>query len=980
MQFCHFMRPIIFLMSLLASAVPVAAQFGEAKWIGADEDHLPLYSNDLAAFRIDFDFQVVPGSRVALIYGKDDPRLMSAHANLFNTCAAPGESYMKITVDGAGTVNIYRVGYRPDDNADVPVATFSAATVMKPETNHLQLSTCLGNTEVIVNGVSIGKKGVGAAGNGPEAIAYPVLGSMAVEIDSPGNMISSLSVSNFRDPFNELFSTATTFDKTAMVNVPQRSMPQLRGAFTADPAKNVEKATVTATARGIYDMKVNGRRVTDDYFYPGATQYNKTHLYHSFDITPLVKPGENNVDVQLAEGWWSGPATYGGESWNFYGDRQSFLANIEIEYSDGTTASFPTSPSTWMCSTDGPVKTGSFFQGEIYDATVDENVREWNQAVEIPLEATACGLISPWNEAALRPTFGDRVSAVDTVSAISVTEPRPGVYVYDIGQNMAGVPCIDFSGLPRGTEATICFAEVLYPDMPQYDGHQGMLMTENLRAAMCRDKYIVAGVLNEIFSPRTTFHGYRYIEISGLPAPLPIEKVKSVALSSIRDFRAGFECSSPLVNRLWQNVQWSSRANFLSIPTDCPQRNERLGWMGDISVFSPTATKIADVDALLAQFLQSVRDLQKENGKYPDVAPTGYGFGGLLWGSAGITVPYHHFSQYADTAVIREHYPSMKRYIDYLFAETMDPASGIMVQDRAWSDLADWLSPEYDRTDKSLLWECYLIHDLDIVAQIAGVLGEEEDAVRYAELASRRRELFNRVYVDPETRKTRFSAFVPDKEGREVDTQASYALPIAMDIVADSLFCENFFAAVARENVADDGRVCPPHSLMTGFIGTAWISEALSKAGRADLAYRMLNNTQYPSWLYPVTQGATSVWERLNSYTVEDGFGGNNGMNSFNHYSFGAVGNWLLTRAGGISNGFGELVFRPQPDPTGEITWVNVWADTQAGRATCSWKADADGTTVEISSPCDAVYIDPATGEKHPVAVGNHTFRTAKAF
>lgn len=443
-----------------------------------------------------------------------------------------------------------------------------------------------------------------------------------------------------------------------------------------------------------------------------------------------------------------------------------------------------------------------------------------------------------------------------------------------------------------------------------------------------------------------------------------------------RGFKAHYECSDTLVNRLWENIKWSSLSNFISIPTDCPQRNERLGWMGDISVFSPTATKIADVSGLLRQYLQSVRDCQGDDGRYPDLMPTGFGFGGLLWGSAGITVPYEHFSQYADTTVLREHYPSMKRYIDYIFRKTMDPATGIIVQNRDWGDLADWLSPEYNRTDKSLLWECYLIYDLDIMADVARTLGNMQDAAHYVALAAERRKFFNNIYVDPKTYRTRFSAFDLGKQGRDVDTQVSYALPIAFGIVDNPKFNENFIKTVTRENVADNGRKCPAYSLMTGFIGTAWIGPALSKVGRSDIAYRLLTNTQYPSWLYPVTQGATTIWERLDSYTHADGFGTNNSMNSFNHYSFGSVGDWLLSHSLGIRKTGDTLVIAPEPDTTGCLTWASDWLDLPAGRAEFSWRRVADGVyEIRITVPEQANFINPFTHQSQPLAPGTHQLK-----
>lgn len=619
---------------------------------------------------------------------------------------------------------------------------------------------------------------------------------------------------------------------------------------------------------------------------------------------------------------------------------------------------------------------GSFFQGEIFDATrLDRAGRRWNPAVEISSDSTVCKQIGEWKEDSLIPDYGDRVLPVDTLYAVSMTKPRPGVFVYDMGQNMAGVPLLDFRNLQRGQEITIRHSEVLYPDMEQYAANKGMIMTENLRAAMCRDIYKASGMPEETYSPRFTLHGYRYLELSGIDKPLPLEAVKSVVLSSIHGFKAHYECSDSLVNRLWENIKWSSLSNFISLPTDCPQRNERLGWMGDISVFSPTATKIADVSALLRKYLRSVRDCQKEDGQFPDVAPTGFGFGGMLWGSAGIIVPWECYRQYGDVALLEEHYPSMKRYIDYLLNKTIEPETGIIVQDRAWGDLADWLSPEYDKTDKSLLWECYFIYNLGIMSKTASLLGFEKDASEYDSLRSERISFFADNYIDKNTGKTIRSAFEPDRKGEIIDTQVSYALPIALGVYKDEKFVDNFVNTILRENTADDKTICPPYSLMTGFIGTAWIMDALSETGETDIAYGMLTNRSYPSWLYPVTQGATTVWERLNSYTHKDGFGKNNSMNSFNHYSFGSVGNWLLTRSLGINvKEDGSLELRPEPDPSGRMTYASGWLDTPQGRVESGWKIDGENVTIEIGLPekTDAVLVTP--GNRFNLNPGKNTF------
>lgn len=940
-----------FLPFAIATAIAVPCRgdvetFEGAEWISVESDSLPMYPDYLSVFRLGFRLDMTPGNTASVLFGIDDPRLMDANMNIFGIADCPGGSYMRLGIEG-DSIKLYRSGYCPDDDARKPLAVM-AVDNFKHVNDSIEVAVNYGHVEVFVNGRKVGYKGVNPLGNGGDYIAFPVLGDVAVDIPEGSEAtVSDLAVSNFRDPRNVIARIGGRFKRSQPLSFPKRSMPEMRTVITVDPDREVTRVTANATAMGIYDLYVDGKRVNDEYFLPGSTQYNKTHLYHKFNLTDKVRPGDNEIRVRLGEGWWSGPSTFVGENWNFFGDRQAFLADYTVEYTDGTAERFVTSPETWEYSVDGPIVVGSFFQGEIYDSRSDDMERQasqpaekriWKKAVRLPFEESVAPVAGGWTDVNLRPSFGDRVLPVDTLTAISVSEPRPGVYVYDIGQNMAAVPYLIFDGLERGKEVTVRHGEVLYPDMPQYASNAGMVMTENLRAAMCTDKYIASGNGSEVFSPRHTLHGYRYLELTGLDSPLPLEAVKSIPVSSVHGFKAHFECSDSLINRLWENVKWSTMSNFVSIPTDCPQRNERLGWMGDISVFSPTATKIADISPLLRQYLQSARDCQADNGRFPDVAPTGVGFGGFLWGSAGITVPWEYYRQYGDTTVLAEHYPAMKKYMDYIFSETIEPSTGVLVQNREWGDLGDWLSPEYERNDKSLLWECYLIYDLGIMRDVANILGLADDARSYENLIEERMRFFADNYVDTATQKTCWSAFDPGRIGQPVDTQSSYALPLAMGIYDSPEFRENFVAAIERENRADDGTVCPPYSLMTGFIGTAWIMEALSRIDRNDVAYTLLTSTNYPSWLYPVTQGATTVWERLNSYTDRDGFGSNNSMNSFNHYSFGSVANWLLTRCLGISwDGAGKVSVSPTPDPTGRIEWARGWVDTPEGRIESQW-------------------------------------------
>lgn len=944
---------ILFICLMLSLSLTAKSEiFSDAKWIGPSSQDLPFYPDYLPVFKIECDFEISKESSGSIVYGLNDPRLINPNFNIYNLNNNPDTSGIRVELTGKGKVNIYRYGYHPDDTGTQPIATFDAD--LNSGINHIVLANNLGYLDVYINDKKIGYIGLNPIGNGGDYLAFPVLAEMATYIpDGRQATFSNIKVRNFREPSNVIYSIPGKFDKSIRFDLQQRSMPEVRTSIIIPENKKIGYAKIDCSARGIYDLYVNGKRVTDDYFYPGSTQYDKTHLYHTFDLTPFLHNGENEILARLGEGWWSGGATFVGENWNFYGDRQSFIAEINVEYDDRSKDKFSTDPTNWEYSVDGPVVEGSFFQGEIFDARRNNLWnRIWKPAVEISIDSTVSRSIGEWKGLEMVPSFGDRVIAVDTLGAVSMTEPRPGVYVYDMGQNMAAVPSVTFNNLKPGQEVTLRYAEVLYPDMPQYASNKGMIMTENLRAAMCRDIYKASGEQSETYSPRFTLHGYRYIEVTGIDEPLPLDDVKTVPVSSIHRFKAHYECSDTLVNRLWENIKWSSLSNFISLPTDCPQRNERLGWMGDISVFAPTATKIADLSALLKQYLRSVRDCQTPDGRFPDVAPTGFGFGGLLWGSAGITVPWEHFKLYGDISLLQEHYPAMKRYIDYILSETIEPETGIIVQNRAWGDLADWLSPEYDKTDKSLLWECYFIYDLEIMREVATLLGFEEDASKYDNLRHERIEFFKKTYIDHSSEKTIWSAFDKNKQGDVIDTQVSYALPIAFGIYDNKKFVSNFLNTVSRENIADDGTVCPPYSLMTGFIGTAWIMDALSKTGNPDMAYRLLTSVNYPSWLYPVTQGATTVWERLNSYTHKDGFGKNNSMNSFNHYSFGAVGNWMLTRSLGINiNMDGDIEILPEVDRSGNIKFAKGWLETPRGKVCSSWKVVNDEVVYEINLP-----------------------------
>ncbi|MEL5893180.1 family 78 glycoside hydrolase catalytic domain [Bacteroides sp. GD17] len=986
-----------------------------AKWIGGGDKDMTLYSHYLPVFRLDFSLRldkVSNSTRASFIYGANDTRLMDRNKNLYHLENKKNESYIKVELDIAplasdkeAILNIYRVGYHPDDKSDTPYVSFPIPQNLIDKDNKyachvVKLSSELGFTKFYIDNSKkeVGSVNLNPLGQGGDFIAFPVVGDIGFFVPAKqGAFFSKVNIVNYRTPSNvvstvkdgEYRVVSGTNDFWEIFTPKGNSSPMLRTVF-ASPDMEIAKARLYVTARGIYEIYLNGRRVGNDYFNPGVTQYNKTHLYQTFDVTDYIHSGQNAIGAFLAEGWWSGGATFTGDNWNFFGDRQSLLAKLVITYKNGQEKVIVTDPSTWQYFSNGPILYGSFFQGEVYDALKDAEIEgwstasytatNWKPATEVVLEgnvSTAGNPNMPWvndySDYKLMGQFGQTVQAVNELTALSVEEVRPGVYVYDMGQNMVGVPKVKLSGIKPGTRIYLRFAEVKYPDLPEYAANVGMIMLENIRAAMAQDIYIARGG-EEIIFPRFTYHGYRFIEITGIDTPIPIEAVKGVVLSSIHKLASHYETSNAMVNKLWENITWSSFGNFLSIPTDCPQRNERLGWAGDISVFSRTATYLADVPQFLRRYLQAMRDVQRNDGCFPDIAPLGGGFGGLLWGSAGITVPWECYQQYGDKVLLNEHYDAMKQYISHILDKMIDQETGLLVQNRAWGDLGDWLGLEDEKNDRSLLWEAYFIYDLELMHKMAVALGKGSDAEWFRKLHDERKAFFNKIYIRPSDSKTVFSSFIPDKQGTLIDIQTSYVLPLVFDIINNeqkSKVIKNLIETVTRKNTTDRGKLCPTYSLMTGFIGTAWISKALSDNGYSDIAYHLLQQTSYPSWLYSVDQGATTIWERLNSYTHVDGFGGNNRMNSFNHYSFGAVGSWMYNYSLGIqrdeaSPGFKHFILKPEIDLTGKMKYAKGYYDSMYGRIGSGWKVENEIAyyTFNIPGNTSALVCLPASSVK----------------
>lgn len=759
-------------------------------------------------------------------------------------------------------------------------------------------------------------------------------------------------------------------------------------------SKPIRSARLYTTARGIYEYFINGERLSNDYFNPGSSDYRFRILYNTYDLTPLLQQGDNTICAQLGAGWFSDFTGFATQWQDQFGTQLSLLAKIVLTYEDGTCETI-VSDREWSVNDNGPIISNSLQNGEDYDARRLRNLVAplgGNPWKGLSADDWYTAIVYPAPEASITAYIGNAAQHNITLTAQSVTEPTPGVFVYDMGQNMVGIPQIQLHG-KEGQVVTFHYGEMTYPDsLPEeplppltaefYAQHRGQVYNENYRGALSTDHYICAGDADgEVFCPHFTFHGYRYIAIEGLDEALPLENVKGLVIESINSDQemSSFETSNPLINRLYQNILWSQRGNFVSIPTDCPQRDERMGWSGDAQVFARTATYNMNVDAFYTRWIESVRDAQGEDGNYCDyvpkigVPPTGSTLGGgsLGWTEVGIVLPWQVYQQYGDLRFIRDHYTSMQAYMTYLDNRSVNgiqPGSGY----------GDWLALE--QTNTPLTNTAYWGYDALLMAKMATALGYDEDARHYTELHQRIADTFNRVFVDEQGLTTTADHLVPPYTEwfasggfimKMKDTQTSYIVPLQAELF------DSVHHAQAVERLAEDIRN-HDYTLTTGFIGTPYLNLVLSRNGHDSIAYRLFEQTAYPSWLYPVCQGATTIWERWNSYTIRQGFGMVD-MNSFNHYSYGAIEEWMMTYCLGIERDEAHPAYKHfflQPRPGGSLEYAKGHYDTMYGRIESAWRKTKDGYSYECTVPANtsATLLLP-DGTTQELKAGKYNFK-----
>ena len=750
---------------------------------------------------------------------------------------------------------------------------------------------------------------------------------------------------------------------------------QYRKEFAA--AKTVKRATIYATALGIYELYLNGERVGDARFAPGWTDYHQRAYYNTCDVTALVKQGRNAVGAWLADGWYSGYIGCG-LLWGVgteaigrytYGKTPALMAQLEIEYSDGSRETVVTDKS-WQVTGDGPIREGDFLMGEFYDARLETpgwtqpgfDASRWEQAILAgengSVLATFYDYVDPdkpsgepdirgrpvdlgfKRPAKLEAFPGLPVRSIEEIKPVAITSPTNGVYIFNLGQNFAGVVRLKVKGT-AGATVQLRYGEMLHSD--------GRLMTENLRTARATDFYVLRGDKNgETFTPRFTYHGFQFVEVSGYPGKLPKDAITGIVLHSDTPLTSGFECSDPVPNRLFKNVVWTQRANFVDVATDCPQRDERMGWAGDAQVYVRCATYNADITAFYTKWLREVMESQRPNGAFPNYAPFPFrhdwGFA-VAWGDAGVICPWTIWQAYGDTRVLERCWPFMVKFLGWRKAASPD-FLGI----NHGSDVGDWLNMK-DPTPIEYIDTVYFGYTAKLMADRAQAIGKDKEAAEYRELLRHIKAAFARKYVKPDGSLT-------------VDSQTACALALFMDLMPTDLRANAgkiLAAKLRRSETADNS------GMTTGFLGTRPLLPVLTSVGENDLAVKHFQSQKFPSWGYEVAQGATTIWEHWDSFTKANGFGGmdgkqNSSMNSFAHYSFGAVCEWMLGDLAGIQSdgaGYGRIIVKPQPPTPGSdksptpIHWVSAHYDSIRGRIVSNWRRKKNSFELEVEIPAN---------------------------
>jgi len=700
--------------------------------------------------------------------------------------------------------------------------------------------------------------------------------------------------------------------------------PMLRKAFSV--GAGVRKARIYATALGLYELELNGKRVGDSYFAPGWTSYKHRIQTQTYDVTGMLAEGENAVGAMLGNGWYKGPLAWK-DHYCLYGTRQALLMQLHIEYEDGT-EQIVASDDSWRTA-GGPILSSDIYHGEAYDAR--QEVPGWSGPGFDDGAWEPVAVIEQSYDALL-PQENDPVRKIEEIRPIELIRTPLGETVLDLGQNMVGWLKFSVRG-EAGREVVVHHAEVL--------DAEGNFYTENLRAAKQEIRYILKGGDTETFEPRFSFQGFRYVRLTGFPEPIRLEDFTGVVLHTDMASTGSFACSDPLVNQLQHNIRWGLKGNFLDVPTDCPQRDERLGWTGDAQMFVRTAAYLNQVAPFFAKWSRDLSADQLPNGGVPFVIPNVLdenSHSSSAWGDAAVIVPWTIYQVYGDERILEEQYESMTAWIEYIRQQGDN--------EFLWNTgfhFGDWLGLDskpdtyVGATDRDYIATAFYAYSTSLVRQAAEVLGKAEDAAKYAALYEGIVAAFYDEFVSPNGRLT-------------VPTQTAQVLGLVFGILNGKA---KERAVAKLDELMEESK----HHLTTGFVGTPYLNFALTDNGRNGASYKLLFQQDYPSWLYQVTKGATTIWEHWDGIK-EDGSFWSKDMNSYNHYAYGAIGDWLYRRVAGIdladgTAGYKQIVIRPEP---GEgLSWAEGKLETMYGAVRSHWKRSDDGAmTLEVEIPANA--------------------------
>jgi alpha-L-rhamnosidase len=706
----------------------------------------------------------------------------------------------------------------------------------------------------------------------------------------------------------------------------------------------VVAARLYATAFGAYELELNGRRVGDHVLAPGWTSYHHRLRYQTFDVTDLVRPGPNAIGGWLADGWYRGRLGFGGGKRAVYGSQTALLAQLEVRCADGSVLVVGTDDG-WRGAKSAIPATG-LYDGERHDARLHDpawSTPGFDNTTWSPVR------IEPLDPRRLVAPDGPPVRRTGTLRPVSITTSPSGRTIVDFGQNLTGRVRIRVDG-EAGRVVRLRHAEVT---------QDGELYPRPLRAARQTDEYTLRGDGPEEWEPRFTIHGFRYVEITGWPGEPTADDIEAVVCHSDMARTGWFDCSDPDLVRLHENVVWSMRGNFVDVPTDCPQRDERLGWTGDLAVFAPTGTFLYDCAGVLTSWLADLAAEQEQLGTVPFYVPwlelTFPPRPAAVWGDVAVDAPWVLHERYGDAGLLRAQYPSMRAWVDQIAA--------LAGESRLWNEgfqFGDWLDPAAPpdkpaaaRTDPSLVATAALARSARTLARIAAILGEEADHRRYSALAADVSAAFNDEFVTPSGRLSS-------------DAQTAYALALTAGLLEKAEQRDRAGHRLTELVAAED------HRIGTGFVGTPLICDALTSVGADDTAYRLLLQRECPSWLYPLAMGATTIWERWDSM-LPDGSVNPGEMTSFNHYAFGAVADWLHRRVAGLAPaapGYRRVAVRPRPG--GGLTSASATHDSPYGRIRVSWRRDQEHLHVEVTLPPGVTAVVELPAESFaPVEIGS---------